>query len=72
MEPYERLANAVVLQAVKDWRMAVKKLKRGKKNYDAERIKEQTEEFFLSNRFSYFTLTDGRALLEKLKKEEGI
>ena len=30
--PYEALGNAVVLQAVKDYREAVHKLARGKKN----------------------------------------
>ena len=28
MEPYEDLANAIILLAVKDWRMAAKTLKR--------------------------------------------
>ena len=27
-DPYENLANAIVLQAVKDWRSAVRKLKK--------------------------------------------
>ena len=32
MDPYQALGNAVVLQAVKDYRYAVKKLSRGKTN----------------------------------------
>ena len=36
MNPYENLANAVVLQAVKDYRDAAGKLSRGKKNIMAE------------------------------------
>ena len=39
MDPYQALVNAVVLQAVKDYRDAVKKLSRGKKNSSAEDTK---------------------------------
>ena len=39
MDPYQALGNAVVLQAVKDYRDAVKKLSRGKKNTTAEQTK---------------------------------
>jgi hypothetical protein len=72
MDPYERLANAVVKQAADDWLLAVKKLKRGKRNPEAQRIKEDAEEFFLSERFKYFTSLDGKTLLRKLKEEAHI
>ena len=36
LNPYEELANAIVLQAVRDYREAVKKLSRGRKNRDAQ------------------------------------
>ena len=39
ISPYEALGNAVVLQAVKDYRAAVKKLAHGKKNAIAESTK---------------------------------
>ena len=35
-DPYTRLANAIILQAVKDYRDANKKLARGKTNKNAE------------------------------------
>ena len=38
LNPYEELANAIVLQAVRDYREAVKKLSRGRKNRDARLI----------------------------------
>ena len=44
--PYEALGNAVVLQAVKDYREAVHKLSRGKKNTNAESTKQECERFF--------------------------
>lgn len=70
MTPYGSLANAVVLQAVKDWRSAVKTLKRHPKSQPALQMKEETEEFFLSDRFSAFTSIDGEALLNKLRMED--
>ena len=71
-DPYENLANAIVMQAVKDWRDAVKKLKKRPRYEPAKEIKEECEEFFLSERFGIFTKVDGRWLLQKLKKEAGI
>ena len=45
MDPYQALGNAVVLQVVKDYRDAVKKLSRGKKNSSAEATKAECERF---------------------------
>ena len=39
LDPYEELANAIVLQAVRDYREANKKLSRGRKNRDAQDTK---------------------------------
>ena len=69
MNPYENLANAVVLQAVKDYRDAARKLSRGKKNIMAEQRKTECETFFKSQYFNVFTDLDGNALLSKLEKE---
>lgn len=35
MDAYEKLANAIILQAVKDWRAARRKLKRKPQNESA-------------------------------------
>ena len=67
--PYEALGNAVVLQAVKDYREAVHKLSRGKKNTNAESTKQECERFFKSPYFNVFTQLDGKALLSQLEKE---
>lgn len=69
MNPYENLANAVVLQAVKDYRDAARKLSRGKKNIMAEQRKTECETFFKSQYFNVFTTLDGNALLSQLEKE---
>lgn len=70
LSPYEALGNAVVLQAVKDYRDAVHKLSRGKKNTIAESTKQECERFFQSPYFNVFTQLDGKALLSQLEKEE--
>lgn len=67
--PYEALGNAVVLQAVKDYREAVHKLSRGKKNTNAESTKQECERFFQSPYFNVFTQLAGKALLSQLEKE---
>lgn len=69
MDPYQALGNAVILQVVKDYRDAVKKLSRGKKNSTAEAIKEECERFFKSGYFNLFTDLDGESLLSQLEKE---
>ena len=67
--PYEALGNAVVLQAVKDYRDAMHKLSRGKKNTIAESTKQECERFFKSPYFNVFTQLDGKSLLSQLEKE---
>lgn len=69
LDPYEALGNAVVLQAVKDYRDAVKKLSRGRKNAAAEDTKRECERFFKSSNFNTFTSLDGNVLLSQLEKE---
>ena len=48
LNPYEELANAIVLQAVRDYREANKKLSRGRKNRDAQDTKDECLRFFRS------------------------
>lgn len=68
MNGYERLGNAVVMQAVKNWRSSTRKLKRNPDNYEAKRLKKECEKFFLSQCFNMYTNLDGRALLEMLNR----
>lgn len=71
-DPYENLANAIVLQAVKDWRSAVRKLKKRPRYDPARQMKDECERFFLSDWFEALTSVDGGMILRKLKQEEGI
>ena len=47
MDSYERLANAIVLQAVKDYRTALKRVARHPKDRDGLATKNECERFFL-------------------------
>ena len=69
LNPYEELANAIVLQAVRDYREAVKKLSRGRKNRDAQDTKEECLRFFRSKWFSLLTDHDPEFLIRRLDEE---
>ncbi len=69
-EPYENLANAIVLQAVKDWRSAVRTLKKRPRYDPAKQVRDECERFFRSDWFEALTEVDGRIILRKLKQEE--
>lgn len=69
-DPYEKLANAIILAAVKDWREARRKLKRKPQNKDAQHTLEECERFFRSSWFQALTELDGEVLIQKLYKED--
>lgn len=69
IDPYEALGNAVVLQAVKDYRRAYKRLMRHPKDHQAERDVDEIEQFFTSDHFNTFTELDGTMLLHRLQDE---
>ena len=57
--PYENLANAIVLQAVKDYRL-----------HDDEQELASIERFFRSGWFGVLTRIDPEMLIAKLRKEK--
>ena len=59
MDPYQELANAIVLQAVKDYRMT-----------DDEQELKEIERFFRSNWFGVLTKVDPNLLITNLRKEK--
>jgi len=67
--PYEKLANAIVLQAVSDYRAALKKVKKNPKNRDAIDGALQIEKFFQSEWYQALTSVDGEYLISRLRKE---
>ena len=66
---YENLANAIILQAVKDYRMALNSLKANPRNRTAQADKTEIERFFRSQWYSALTSVDGEMLIRSLQKE---
>ena len=66
---YEDLANAIILQAVKDYRMALKRLKANSRNRTAQADKAEIERFFRSQWYSALTDVNGEMLIRSLQKE---
>ena len=60
-DPYERLANAVILSAVADYRAALKKIKHNPKSKAAIDEALQLEKFFRSSWYQQLTSVDGEA-----------
>lgn len=69
-KPYENLANAIVIQATKDYKSVFSTLKKNRKNETALKNKEQLEKFFLSDWMSILTYVNGTYLINKIKEEE--
>ena len=68
MEQYQELANGIIVQAVKDWRRAIRR----RSTIYGRALAEEIEDFFLSEWFSVLTNLDGTWLLKKLREEAGI
>ena len=69
IENYENLANAIVLQVVRDYRTALKSLKLNPSNKSAKIEKENIERFFRSDWDKVLTSVDGESLIRVLRKE---
>lgn len=66
---YENLANAVILQAVKDYRVALKCQRANPRNRTAAADKDAIERFFRSQWFTVLTSVDGEMLIRSLQME---
>ena len=68
-EPYQNLASAIVLCAVRDYRQVLRRLKRKPHNKDAAAERDSIEEFFHSEWFAILTEMDPDYLIDRLNKE---
>lgn len=68
-DPYENLANSIILLAVKDYRDALKKLKKWPRNESAKIKKDEVERFFRSAWYRELTSVNGEYLIFKLQAE---
>ena len=69
MEHYRTLADAIILQAVKDYREALKRVQHRPYNHDAVAMKAECERFFRSEWFGLLTKIDPEVLILGLQSE---
>ena len=69
MDQFEGLANAIVIQASVDYRLALKQLRQNPLFQPAIRMSYEVERFFRSDWFSILTRINGIELLARLKTE---
>ena len=69
MDPYRRLAEAIVLATVNEYRQALKRLCKYQKDTAAIAEKDNCEKFFHSNWYGMLTRVDGDMLIRKLQEE---
>lgn len=68
-DPYENLANAIVLSAVEDYRKALKKYSRNLNSKSEKAEVDSLERFFKSQWYSVLTSVEGEFLIRKLRAE---
>lgn len=67
-DPYENLANAIVIQAAEDYMSALKRLRKNRSNDAAMQEALQLERFFHSGWFGVLTSVDPDFLIRELRK----
>ena len=67
--PYEKLANAIVVQAANDYRAALRKKKGNPRNSEMLRNVNEIERFFRSGWYQVLTTVDGEYLMDKIRQE---
>jgi len=70
MEPYESLANAIIVQAVKDYREALQRLNSHPEKNDYKAEVNSLERFFCSGWYQTLTDLDGNLLMRKVRELE--
>jgi len=63
---YENLANAIVVQAMQDYRLAIRALNKRPNNHSALKTKAEIEKFFRSEWCRLLTTVDGNYLIENV------
>lgn len=67
--PYEDLANAIIIKACNDYRTALKRVKKNPENKDAINEALSLERFFKSPWYQVLTSVDGEFLIRKICAE---
>ena len=66
--PYERLANAIIIQASKDYMTSLRKKGQNPRSASADHDTKECERFFRSGWYQVLTFVDGEYLIAKLRK----
>lgn len=69
MNPYQNLANAIILQAVDDYRRALRDQRCYGHYGTFKYMRQDCEDFFRSSYFQLLTKCDGEYLICRLKEE---
>lgn len=68
-DTYERLADAIILRAVEDYRNALEKLNKHPRNRAALYTKREVERFFRSNWYALLSEVDPEMIIKRLNEE---
>lgn len=68
LDCYENLANAIILQAVKDYKKALRQLEGNSRNQEARHDKARLEKFFCSQWYGILTDLDPERLMTGVKE----
>lgn len=69
-EGCQALANAIVAQAAKDYRAAIRQLKKHPDSQKTAALKLECERFFHSRWYSQLTGVDPNYILDRIREEE--
>ena len=68
-EPYENLANAIIVLAAKDYRAALRRQKRHPNSQETQNTIDRLESFFWSAWYGVLTDVEGEYLIARIRKE---
>lgn len=71
IQAVQTLANAIIIKAAKDYRIALKRQLRNPGSEKADHDIKEIAHFFRSKWFSCLTTIDGEYLIERLRQEVG-
>lgn len=68
IECYQDLANAIIRQAIVDYKRAIKVLKKNPHSEKSEKVKEECEAFFNSDYYDLLTNVDSSYLINNIER----
>ena len=68
-ENWEKLAQAIILQAVEDYRKCRRLVRRKPNQVEAQKMIREVEYFFRSRWYKQLSDTDGNKIIEMLRRE---